>query len=383
MFKQQNLVILSLLLFASCEAFKEKSEIDPLFEPKRLSETMSQRNGLSSANGSSENLVTFKIKIPLAQDMIGHYDYAAIMKFDKESTERVGFIKKFFRNIKHRTYNLAIKLGVKNKVRISMDYEFPELDSSIIKSVKAKRIFFSLEQCMPHDYDCIALEKKDKLSVKILDSLFLNLSAIQSHDDMAYLDEPIQFPSKREFKRYEKKAFSGVNLLLDEEYKRDNPTDDSIYHDVTVASLSTKEITKHMKQKTAEQDKIFRFKVSKNHGQVKQFFEREEFKSVVRDVSIVGSTIYTELYAYNLKEKFFSIINNTGVDIINMGVDVFDSCTIERCVELNVPDMDLMPLIQKSNRIKFDTFLGLKRLKYGDFKYNGFVELEITLDLPF
>lgn len=382
MLKQQNLLMLVLFLFVSCEAFKEKSEIDPLFEPKRLSETMAQRNGQAGVDGANGNLVNFKIKIPLAQDMIGHYDYASIMNFTQPQ-EEVGIIKRFFRNIKHKTFNLAIKLGVKNKVRISMDYEFPELDSSIIKSVKAKRIFFSLEQCSPHDYDCMHLDKKDKLTVKILDSLFLNLSAIQSHDDMSYIDEPIQFPSKKEFKQFEKKAMSGVNLLLDEDYKNENPMDESIYHDVTVASLSTKEITKHMKQKKNDQDKIFRFLVSRNHGQVKQFFEREEFKSVVKDVSIVGSTIYTELFSYNLKDKFFSIINQTGEDIIAMGVDVFDSCTLEKCVELNVSDMDLMPLIEKSNRIKFDTFIGLKKLKYGDFKYNGFVELEITLELPF
>lgn len=381
-------VLLSLIcsiLIVSCNSFEEKSKITPLFQAKKLSETMAEKNGGNgqSLSSSKKNYVNFRFKIPLSQDMIGHYDYSAIMEDEKVDAEKMDIINKFLVNMKHKIYNLGIGMGVMNKVRFSTDYQFPDFDSEFIKSVKIKRLFFSLDQCSPQDLDCIDLATKDKLSIKFLKSFFVNLSVIQPHDDMTFLEEPISFLSKSEFKKFEKMAFESTPLIMNEEYRKSHIEDESIYYDVTVAKLSTSEIEKRIRNgEEPESNRVYKFKTSHNHVAVKRLFEGKAFSETVKEVSLVGTTVYVELYREELKDKFFKVINDTGVDIVKLGVDVFERCTIDKCIDLNVTNMDLMPLIRKNPHIKFDTFLSLKKLKYGDFKYNGYVELEVSLDLP-
>src|SRR5690606_7337877 len=166
---------LSLVIFISCISLDEKSKITPLFQPKKLSETMSEKNkdtSLQSLTTEENGYTKFRFKIPLSQDMIGHYDYSAIMEDEKLDAKKLGILKRFLVNIKHRVYNLGVGMGVMNKVRFSTDYQFPDFDSEFIKSVKIKRIFFALDQCSPQDFDCIDLAKKDKLSIKFLKSFF-------------------------------------------------------------------------------------------------------------------------------------------------------------------------------------------------------------------
>src|SRR5690606_14256002 len=135
-----------------------------------------------------------------------------------------------------------------------------------IKSVKIKRLFFSLDQCSPQDFDCIDLATKDKLSIKFLKSFFVNLSVIQPHDDMKFLEEPISFLSKSEFKKFKKMAFESTPLIMNEEYRKSHVEDESIYYDVTVAKLSTSEIEKRIKNgEEPESNRVYKFKTSHNH----------------------------------------------------------------------------------------------------------------------
>lgn len=368
------------LLFISCKGLETKSKITPLFEPKTLKESLS-----SSGNNflaSDDKYVKFRFKIPLGQDMIGHYDYAAIMS-EKNDDKNLSVFKKFLRKIKHAVYNMGIGIGVMNKVKISTDYEFPDLDSEFIKSVKINRIFVSLDQCSPQDFDCIDRYKKDKLSIQLLKSFFVNLSVATIEDRTKLETDFVEFLSASDFKKYEKMASNENALILNEHYRKENPQDQSMYYDITVAKLFKEDIDARIKNKIEPpSNKVFKFKTATNHVEVKRFFEKEEFKNIVKEVSLVGQTVYVELVDLKVQDRFFSTLNASGVDIVKLGVDVFERCTVDKCVDLSVNSMDLMAFLRKSPHIKFDTFLSLRKLKFGDFKYTGYVELEVALDLP-
>ncbi len=173
-----------LLLLSACE-IKEKSQIKPMFEPKKLTELY----------GDGE-VMTFNVKIPLGQDMVGEYDASEIIEDKTIDEEKKPLVRKFLDGIKYKIYNTAVQFGISSKYKFDFYYKFPEIDSQYIKSAKVKRIFFALENCVAGDENCRRLEKKREVTFKFLDQFFMNLSPITEEEALA-MDRASKDPDKR------------------------------------------------------------------------------------------------------------------------------------------------------------------------------------------
>ncbi len=82
-----------------------------------------------------------------------------------------------------------------------------------------------------------------------------------------------------------------------------------------------------------------------------------------------------------MKDRFFEVFEKNAYTVESLGINSFDKCDQLKCADLQVEDYNLVPLLEKSNIVKFDTFLALDGLEFNDFRYKGYVELEVKLDL--
>jgi hypothetical protein len=371
-------LVLALFSLVSCskmrnfeQATTTKTHVDPLFVPKNINQKF---------NGDS---VKLKVVVPLSQETIGHYDLNDILDptdGERLSNEQKTFLQKKWSDWKYRIYNMGISLGLSNRVRYSTDYEFPSIDDQYIKEVKVKKIFFALDECEEHDLNCEVRAPDQPLTFNFIDKFFVNLSIIQPHDSLKFLDEPLQFLSKKEFNRYAASAFSENTIFKNQDL---NKLDAEAFYNVNIANMEMGKKVRKQNKNVRDNGRTFIYKVEPNHlKQVRSFFMSKNFHGIVYDVTLVGRNLYVELYHPQLKDKFFEKINEEVGSIYSLGVKDFKGCTNLSCTYLSVNDMNLVPMLKKSSHIKFDTFLSLKNLDYNDFKYSGYVELSIELDLP-
>lgn len=398
------LALILLSSFVSCsktrnieEATNTSSKIDPLFKAKNMNQKF---------DGDS---VKLRIIIPMSKDTLGHYDVADILapscyeeddnyekclkKLEKyEKNENIPDSEKSWwtrlkRSAKFDMYNMAIKMGVASRLKYSFDYEFPEVPLEYLKEVRIKKIFFALEECDKDDLACIQRQEHKPITFDFIEKFFLNISVIQDHDPLDFIDNPFTTPNKKQFKRFSNSAFGERIVSFDKAKDEKGMIKEEAFYDLNIARMDNTQKKKKKNRKfqnnIRDNGKTFIFTVEKEYLQeAKDFFKSKSFDGIVSDIHIIGRSLYIDLHGSALKERFFRKINENISELSDIGIEDFKGCSKESCASLNVNGINLVPMLKKSFHFKFDTFFSIKHLDYNDFKYNGYLELELELDLP-
>lgn len=126
------------------------------------------------------------------------------------------------------------------------------------------------------------------------------------------------------------------------------------------------------------------FRLNSGYKEAKSYLTGPEFKDIVKEVSIIGKSLYVELTSVSKKNQF-NRLTNANDNYIGTGMDIYsvDSCKYANCIDVDVADFNLVPILAVNPKLKLDTFFSIKTLGSVDFKYNGFIEVEVELDLPF
>lgn len=110
----------------------------------------------------------------------------------------------------------------------------------------------------------------------------------------------------------------------------------------------------------------------------KEFFEKPKFKPLVKEMTMIGRSLFIELKKGNLKNKFLNMISDHQSFIDNnLNIYKVEQCDRSNCLDLSIKDVNLIPLLSNTRKLKIDTYLSVKSLGLSDFKYNGYVELEV------
>lgn len=125
------------------------------------------------------------------------------------------------------------------------------------------------------------------------------------------------------------------------------------------------------------------FRLNSKFKEAKKLFVSPKLKGFVKDVSVIGKSIYVELRSASFREAFLKKIGKDN-DYRSSGLDIYsvDSCINANCIDVDANDFNLVPILAVNPKLKIDTFLSIKTLGSFDFKYNGFIEIEVELDLP-
>ncbi|MEX0798141.1 MAG: hypothetical protein WD025_01775, partial [Bacteriovoracaceae bacterium] len=317
---------------------------------------------------------------------VGSYDAADIFEDSSLNKEKKGVLRRFWNGIKYKIYNAGINLGISNRIKYSFDYEFPEIDSGTIKSVKVKKIFFALENCPKNDEECRLRNEKDPVTFMLLDKFFLNLSVIQPHDDISFIDSQDPIISSKEFENASLKAFSSRPAPFDSLVNGDGEVSEKVFYDVNLAKFHNTKHYRRNQEVADELSNIFLLRLNRDLSKGEKIdlirhFKLPKYQGVIQDFSLIGHNIYLELVDTNAYEEFFKILGSSVSSVADLGIDSFEACNVNNCANLKTISSNLVPMLEKSNHIKFDTYFSIRKLEMNDFRYNGFVELEIKLDL--
>lgn len=385
------------------QATTTKSKIDSLFDAKNINEKF---------GGDS---VKIKLIIPLSKNTMGHYNIKDVLSptCDKEDEnyenclvalekyyakanmkdEDKSFFQRFAEGAKFDLYNFFIKMGVSSKLKYSFDYSLEGIPTEFFTNVKVSKIFFALEECEKENEDCLKRQEDKPLTFDFIDKFFLNVSTIQDHDSLDFIEKPLAKLSKKKFNKHADRAFGQQVKEIKEVKDLDGDVSDNLFYNINIARLdnSTKKRKKRRRRGTLlgeenvrDNGKTFIFNLEEgNVREAKRFFKGEAFAGIVRDVTLIGTSLYVDLEGAILKDKFFEVINHEVEDIHSLGITDFKGCNVNSCTNLTVNSVNLLPLIKKSDRLKFDTFVSIKHLDYNDFKYSGYIELSVEMDLPY
>lgn len=373
-----NWILLLLLILATgCgdKPLESKSTVDPLFAAQKLSE----RYG----NGKSNIL---KIKIPITQDTLGHYNYSEVAEDQLANKLDRSIFQSLIVSLKYTLFNWGVGMGISNRVRYTTDFKVPEISPeyfSVIKSIKINKIFFSLMPCDYKEPNCYTREEDAyPASFAFLDKFFVNISMVGSRDDLEFVREPLKYLTSREFDDISKKSFRQIPIEFQDLAIQDGEILEDFFKDVNLTKFHNEKSTRDYKQNIRDEGQIFLFHMKSNPVDFRKELEAQEYASLVKDTTIIGKTVYVELYDKSLRTAFFRKLNEKNKTFAQRGIESTTGCSYVNCLTPKVNPINFVPLFKKSSHIKLDTYLSIRLLDYNDFKYKGFVEFEIVLDLP-
>jgi hypothetical protein len=390
--------------FTSGDTIQSNNKINPLFNAQTLSETQ-----------GAGKLYTVSLKVPLTKDSLGSYDFSDIMDNEDLDDSNRSWFKRFCDTIMYNLANLSFKFGSRNKYSYTTGLEFPEIDSKYVKEVRIKKLFFSLEDCDPTDLDCVKRQSTQPPSLNFLKSFFLNVSPLAVEEDNLLEEGIFKEWNSGEFNREFDKAFAQkyhdtfISYYQDmlkkaQEDAPDNdefqvPNRDELFYNMNVARYRNTKKLRRNSQSIRDEGRIFLFRLEKDiskyrKAEIKRHFKKDIFKSVVKDVTVLGNNLVVELSEPETRAdgttqsrderraEFFRVLSGSVENVDELSIKSFEGCSYENCASIEVNSINLVPLLEKTYKLKFDTFIELRFLQINDFLYNGFVEIEIKLDLP-
>lgn len=129
--------------------------------------------------------------------------------------------------------------------------------------------------------------------------------------------------------------------------------------------------------------KMFILRLNGNYVEAKNYFKSKKFEGVVQDTTMIGRSLFVEVKDAGGMDKMRSHLEQQEQNLIgDLDLYKIDTCMRSNCLDLEVKDINLVPLIERSPKINIDTYLSVRNLGNADFKYNGFIEVEVVLELP-
>jgi hypothetical protein len=289
------LALTTLIALVSCSKFQEKiktkSKITPIAKAQRLNEIK-----------GDGKFFTMRLKYPLTTEEVGMYNYKDIM-YNGDNL----FLGSFGDMFKFGFANLFINMGSYSKIKYTTDLELPEIDPSVIKEIKIKKIFFSLEPCERDANDCETYRKKEKLTFRFLDKLFVNLSVIENHDSLSFREEPVTILKNKDFEPELNRARYYTAQTEDEKEKLLPSGKLEKFHNVTLAKYETNltwfDNIIRKNKKVKDDGLYFIFKEKDHFVAIKNFFKKHHFNGIIQDVTLMGDSVVVELIKDETEEN--------------------------------------------------------------------------------
>lgn len=110
------------------------------------------------------------------------------------------------------------------------------------------------------------------------------------------------------------------------------------------------------------------------------FLAQEELKPYYKRVLLFEKSILIELTKDPVSNAIFQGFMESHADEISdtYKVNFIDTCTENSCLEINVPDINLVPIALKGNALKLESIIKAANVP-DSFKLKGFVEFELKV----
>lgn len=261
------------------------------------------------------------------------------------------------------------------KVQMSYTQPIPEIPE-VLHSVRLKRFFFYMKptakkkqsfRSTARDWINRYLFGKGHTTFAFLDKLAVRLSTTTVTEPDSYVPTLIN-------KLENEEAVDSLMRVFTDNYRR-QVIDPEIAEDLILLKYHRK----HKSFDTASKNfgTIHYLETTKSPIQLKRFLlKQEELANHQVRILILEKSLLIELSKDPVSEEIFRnlIINKAG-EMDELGVTYIDTCTPDSCLEVNVPDVNLIPIASKGNSLKLDAIIHAADVPES-FKLKGFVEFE-------
>lgn len=342
------------LLFALLLAFSfgcgKKSVIKNAVEAQTTAE----------AYGDGEHTV-LPLVLPLSDQVIPNFD---------STLGKIGFVAGGFAKM---FMNLGASLGM-GKMQLSLIQQIPELPDEYFKSTAIKRVFFYIEPTegtsrWKNWYQRWILGRSN-VEFKFIDKIAVKLSPhhVENTDSWMPIFD-VKSVGKREFSPFER--------LFEDREKLEK-----------VDPERAKELVLLLYEKGDEKmknDIRYVFIIDTDTPvQTRRFLENyPELRDRFKRINVLNKSLLVEIENDRvLEETFKTILSENKEELEDLGVTYIDQCTSSTCLDLNVPNLNIVPMLLKDNAIKLDAFIDAREMP-DSFQLKGLIEFELKLKLTF
>lgn len=331
--------------------------------------------GLAGCGNSS------KIKNDTAVNSLGdgtHITLPFVVPLSDESASYkspLGQINPLVRGLVGSIMNIGASIGAGNQ-RLTMTQPIPEIPESYIGSIKIKRIFFYMEDELVVEDP----EKKPLISLKFLnfskgraDFDFLRRLAVKiSSTKMNRAGD--SWDPEIETKTMDGEEMSSFNRLFPS--KREKQAKD---WDDNSTGLLMFRYDQQKKEESLIKESGTILVIETEHPNLTRKYLETTYGDYLKRVHILRNSVLVELKKDPVVEEMFKMrlaADSAMVDELKIGQ--ISPCNIDICLDLKVPDVNLIPLLKKGNAIKIDAFIDPKETPKS-FKLKGFIEFEVKV----
>jgi hypothetical protein len=261
------------------------------------------------------------------------------------------------------------------KLQLSYTQPIPELPREL-HSVRLKRFFFYMkpqeQQRRFRDWFSHYLLGKDHVTFDFLDKLAVRLETVRVENPETYLPTLTT-------KDYDRKEMRELMEVFSSGY-RGTVVDTEKAWNVTLIRYSRASRSGDTALK--DYGPIFVLETVQPQ-QTKHFFlDHPKLKGFFRRILILDDSLLIELEKDPVVEEAFKIVmGEVAQELEQLKVTFIDECTPDSCLELRLPDVNLIPIARKGNAIKLDAVIHAGKVPES-FNLKGFVEFEVKVATP-
>jgi hypothetical protein len=303
--------------------------------------------------------------LPLADQEKSRFD-SPIQKLDFIAG---GFAKMFM--------NLGAGMGM-GKIQLTMNQPMPEIPVDYIKGLKIKRLFLYIEPTKGNRTKTWVRRSfwgEGDVNFNFLEKMVVRISP-------GHIEKVESWYPDFTHKMLKNREFSPLERLFDESDRiYDNQIDLNKRSELVVLKYDRDNRSRYLKN---DLHGITYVVNAKQPGRAKKYLSSHpKFRGYFKQIQLLNNSLVVELNKDPIVEEgFASILSDNADELESLGVSIIEKCNETTCLDLEVPDVDLLPLIIQQNGLTVNAFINATKAPES-FELKGFVEFEVRVKLSF
>jgi hypothetical protein len=313
-----------------------------------LSSSCGQKSMIKShvearALGDGE-FITFPVVVPLSDKAISSFK------------SPIGDMNPLFRGFASSIMNLGASMGA-GKTRLTLTQPIPEIPDAYLASIKIKRIFFFIEGNDKKESFEFLRKLAVKVSPRTIEKDYPSWEPIVETDsfndnELSYFSSLFRSKRDRHAQNWEKNS-PGLLLI---KYNEDQREASFLGEEVGAINIIQ-----------TEKPNATRKYLEDNYG---AYFTR---------IHTLNKSILIEFKKNPVHEEMFKArLSADALKVEELGIGEINPCSNNVCMDLKVPDTNLIPMLKKGNALKIDSYIDPKYAPKS-FQLKGFLEFELKI----
>lgn len=273
--------------------------------------------------------------------------------------------------------DLGAGMGI-GRIKLNMVQPIPEIPTDVIKGVKVKRMFIYLEPKEGQKRWKTILNKvlfgQGDVTFGFLKQLAVKMSSVHLDKFESWI------PKFSDPEKLGRKEFTPLQAQFEEEGEVYDP---DLGNEKSMIILKYDQAHRDRYLRTNKHGKMYIIQARQPAQTKKYLLKHPQFRNYFKNIHMLNDTLVVELKEDPIVEEGFRLVfADDAKSMDRFKIKNIEPCTEETCLDLQVPDVDLMPILIHENGIRFDAYINSKRAPES-FQLKGFAEFEVKMKLTF